>query len=123
MICRLVVRGSFACILALATLGPTAAYWRVASRTASVECGPLQYRTAGDGEALILIHDFTQMSRMWWLVIPRIGNSAIPADDVTRISAAERIPALVVWPGQGVDMGTGASSVNASPALSIWWRL
>jgi pimeloyl-ACP methyl ester carboxylesterase len=78
------------------------------SRTAEVEGVKLHYLTAGSGPAVILIHGYTQTSRMWkpiipllaekFLVIapdlPGIGDSEIPADGLDMKTAAIRIHAL-----------------------------
>lgn len=69
--------------------------------------------TAGQGPALILVHGYTQTSRMWRPIIPRlaekftviapdlpgIGDSDIPADGLDMKNAAIRIRALVKWLG------------------------
>jgi pimeloyl-ACP methyl ester carboxylesterase len=80
----------------------------ILSRTAEVEGARLHYLTAGHGPALILLHGYTQTSRMWRPVIPRfaekftviapdlpgIGDSAIPEAGLDMASAAVRIHAL-----------------------------
>src|SRR5207245_1061808 len=80
----------------------------IASRTAEVEGIKLHYLTAGQGPAVILLHGYTQTSRMWRPVIPLlaekftviapdlpgIGGSEIPADCLDMKSAALRIHAL-----------------------------
>src|SRR5207237_3616382 len=78
------------------------------SRTAVVDGLSLHYLTAGHGPAVILLHGFTQTSRMWRPLIPLlaerftviapdlpgIGESAIPADGLDMKTAAIRIHAL-----------------------------
>jgi pimeloyl-ACP methyl ester carboxylesterase len=68
----------------------------------------LHYLTAGQGPAVILLHGYTQTSRMWKPVIPLlagrflviapdlpgIGDSDIPADGLDMQTAAVRIHAL-----------------------------
>lgn len=68
----------------------------------------LHYLTAGRGSAVILLHGYTQTSRMWHPLIPRmaekfaiiapdlpgIGDSGIPADGLDMKNAAIRIHAL-----------------------------
>src|SRR5271163_1278099 len=81
----------------------------VASRTSQVEGIKLHYLTAGKGPAVILIHGYTQTSRMWRPIIPLlaekftviapdlpgIGDSEIPKDGLDMKNAAIRIHALV----------------------------
>ena len=75
------------------------------------EAGGLKfhYLHAGSGPAVILLHGYTQTSRMWRPLIPRlatkftviapdlpgIGDSAIPPDGLDMKSAATRVHALV----------------------------
>ncbi len=80
----------------------------IASRTAEVEGIKLHYLTAGQGPAVILLHGYTQTSRMWRPIIPLlaekftviapdlpgIGDSEIPADGLDMKTAAIRIHAL-----------------------------
>src|SRR5437016_4998810 len=78
------------------------------SRTAVVDGLALHYLTAGHGPAVILLHGYTQTSRMWRPLIPLlaerftviapdlpgIGESAIPADGLDMKTSAIRIHAL-----------------------------
>ena len=80
----------------------------VASRDAEVEGMTLHYLTAGKGPAVILLHGYTQTSRMWRPIIPQlaerftviapdlpgIGDSSIPADGLDMKTSAARIHAL-----------------------------
>jgi len=80
----------------------------VSSRNADVAGVTLHYLTAGTGPAIILLHGYTQTSRMWKPVIPKlatqftviapdlpgIGDSAIPADGLDMKTAAVRVHAL-----------------------------
>ena len=80
----------------------------VSSRSADVAGVTLHYLTAGTGPAVILLHGYTQTSRMWKPVIPKlatqftviapdlpgIGDSAIPADGLDMKTAAVRVHAL-----------------------------
>ena len=73
---------------------PSAASKAIVSRIATVDGLKLRYLTAGHGPALILLHGYTQTSRMWRPIIPSfaqkftviapdlpgIGDSGIPAD-------------------------------------------
>src|SRR6266446_3664514 len=78
----------------------------IASRTATVEGAKLHYLTAGHGPAVILLHGYTQTSRMWRPIIPLlaekftviapdlpgIGDSSIPGDNkIDMITAAQQI--------------------------------
>jgi len=88
---------------------PQAGSNAIASRTAEVQGVKLHYLTAGHGPAVILLHGYTQTSRMWRPLIPRlaekftviapdlpgIGDSDIPKDGLDMKSAAVRIHALV----------------------------
>jgi pimeloyl-ACP methyl ester carboxylesterase len=79
-----------------------------ASRVTKIEGKKLHYLTAGQGPALILLHGYTQTSRMWrplmdklkdkFTVIapdlPGIGDSDIPKDGCDMKTAAIRIHAL-----------------------------
>jgi pimeloyl-ACP methyl ester carboxylesterase len=81
----------------------------IASRKATIEGVKLHYLTAGDGPTLILLHGYTQTSRMWKPIIPLlaekftviapdlpgIGDSAIPKDGLDMKSAAIRIHSLI----------------------------
>ena len=80
----------------------------IVSRSAEVEGVKLHYLTAGHGPAVILLHGYTQTSRMWKPIIPLlaekftviapdlpgIGDSSIPTDGLDMKSAAIRIHAL-----------------------------
>jgi pimeloyl-ACP methyl ester carboxylesterase len=84
--------------------GPTT----IASLSAEVDGVKLHYLKAGDGPAVILLHGYTQTSRMWRPIIPLlakkfmviapdlpgIGDSDIPKDGLDMKSAAVRIHAL-----------------------------
>jgi pimeloyl-ACP methyl ester carboxylesterase len=80
----------------------------IASRTMTIESVKLHYLTAGQGPTLILLHGYTQTSRMWRPIIPLlaekftvivpdlpgIGDSAIPTNGLDMKTAAIRIHAL-----------------------------
>jgi len=80
----------------------------IASRTATVEGVTLHYLAAGHGPGVILLHGYTQTSRMWRPIIPKlaakfsviapdlpgIGDSEIPKDGLDMKTAAIRIHAL-----------------------------
>jgi len=80
------------------------------SRIATVGGLKLHYLTAGQGPTVILLHGYTQTSRMWRPIIPQlaekftviapdlpgIGDSGIPSDDqINMVVAAKEIHALV----------------------------
>jgi pimeloyl-ACP methyl ester carboxylesterase len=82
----------------------------IASRTATIDGVRLNYLTAGDGPAVVLLHGFAQTSRMWRPLVaklalkftviapdlPGIGDSSIPADqNISMITAAKQIHELV----------------------------
>jgi len=80
----------------------------VSSRSADVAGVTLHYLTAGAGPAVILLHGYTQTSRMWKPIVPTlarkftviapdlpgIGDSAIPPAGLDMKTAAIRIHAL-----------------------------
>ena len=80
----------------------------IASRTATVDGLKLHYLNAGHGPTVILLHGYTQTSRMWKPImpllaekftviapdLPGIGNSDIPSDGIDMKSSAIRIHAL-----------------------------
>ena len=81
---------------------------KIASHTAPIEGVKLHYLTAGHGPTLILLHGYTQTSRMWRPIIPLlaekftviapdlpgIGDSAIPKDGIDMKTAAIRLHSL-----------------------------
>ena len=87
---------------------PPATPETIASKTATVDGLQFHYLTAGNGPAVILLHGYTQTSRMWRPIIPllaekftviapdlpRIGDSGIPSDGLDMKSAATRVHAL-----------------------------
>jgi pimeloyl-ACP methyl ester carboxylesterase len=89
----------------------------IVSHTSEVEGLKLHYLTAGHGAPLILLHGYTQTSRMWKPIIPLladkfmviapdlpgIGGSEIPADGLDMQTAAIRIHALAK--SLGVEKG------------------
>jgi pimeloyl-ACP methyl ester carboxylesterase len=80
----------------------------IQSKYATVDGTKIHYLTAGHGPTVILLHGYTQTSRMWRPLIPRltekftviapdlpgIGDSDIPKDGLDMKSAAIRIHAL-----------------------------
>jgi pimeloyl-ACP methyl ester carboxylesterase len=82
----------------------------IAARDAKIDNVQLHYLTAGQGPAVVLLHGYTQTSRMWRPIIPvlaekftviapdlpGIGDSSIPADnEISMIVAAKQIHDLV----------------------------
>jgi pimeloyl-ACP methyl ester carboxylesterase len=82
----------------------------ITSRVAEVEGVKMRYLTAGHGPVVILLHGYTQTSRMWRPIIPLlaekftviapdlpgIGDSDIPSDRLDMKNAAIRIHGLAV---------------------------
>src|SRR5271163_3332106 len=80
----------------------------IAARTATIDGLKLHYLISGHGPAVVLLHGYTQTSRMWRPIIPRlaekftviapdlpgIGDSGIPKDGFEMQTAAIRIHAL-----------------------------
>ena len=79
----------------------------IASRTAAVEGVTLHYLTAGDGPAVILLHGYTQTSRMWRPIVPLLAKTfRVIAPDLPGIGASP-------IPADGLDMGTAATRIHA----------
>src|SRR6201993_2868146 len=101
------VRLAILCALSL-PLAATANQSGIQSRTGLVDGVKLHYLTAGQGPAVILLHGYTQTSRMWRPIIPLlakkftviapdlpgIGDSDIPPSGLDMKSAAIRIHGL-----------------------------
>src|SRR5919106_6703729 len=80
----------------------------ISAKTSNIEGLKLHYLSAGHGPTLILLHGYTQTSRMWKPIIPLlaekftviapdlpgIGESAIPKDGLDMKNAAMRIHSL-----------------------------
>jgi len=93
----------FASLLAHAA----AAQGTLTSRTAEVEGVKLHYLTAGRGPAVVLLHGYTQTSRMWKPIIPLLTERfTVIAPDLPGIGDSE-IPAA------GLDMKTAAIRIHA----------
>lgn len=95
-------------IASLSAKGGSAPESTIDSRTASIDGVKLHYLTAGHGPAVILLHGYTQTSRMWRPImpllaekftviapdLPGIGDSDVPSDGLDMKNAAIRIHAL-----------------------------
>jgi len=104
--CSLLARALILLITLFSTAG---AATTIDSRTAVVNGLKLHYVTAGHGPVVILLHGYTQTSRMWRPIMPRlaekftviapdlpgIGDSDIPASGLDMKSAAMTIHGLV----------------------------
>ena len=76
------------------------------SRTAVVDGMKLHYLTAGHGPAVILLHGYTQTSRMWRPITPLLAEKfTVIAPDLPGIGDSE-------IPTTGLDMKTAASRIH-----------
>jgi len=79
----------------------------IAERDATVEGVKLHYLTAGEGPAVILLHGYTQTSRMWRPIAPKLAERfTVVAPDLPGIGDSE-------IPRDGLDMKTAAIRVHA----------
>jgi len=79
----------------------------IVSRDAEVDGVKLHYLTAGQGPAVILLHGYTQTSRMWRPIIPLLaGKFRVIAPDLPGIGESE-------IPKDGLDMKAAAIRVHA----------
>lgn len=105
-----VVRGAALALgVLLSAVAAHAAAPAVTERDVNVEGLKMHYLTAGSGPAVLLLHGYTQTSRMWQPLIPRladhftvvapdlpgIGDSEVPASGLDMKAAAIRVHALV----------------------------
>jgi pimeloyl-ACP methyl ester carboxylesterase len=78
----------------------------IKSRSSVVEGARLHYLTAGQGPAVILLHGYTQTSRMWKPVIPLLaGKFRVIAPDLPGIGESD-------IPKDGLDMKTAATRIH-----------
>jgi pimeloyl-ACP methyl ester carboxylesterase len=85
----------------------SAASETIASRVATVDGVKLHYLTAGHGPAVILLHGYTQTSRMWKPIIPLLAEKfTVIAPDLPGIGDSE-------IPANGLDMKTAAIRIHA----------
>src|SRR5438445_4793309 len=104
------MRAMYSLVSFLLVSGSLFAAPEIGSRTAKVDNVELHYLTAGRGPVVVLLHGYTQTSRMWRPIIPLlaekftviapdlpgIGDSSIPADNkIDMITAAKQIHDLV----------------------------
>ena len=95
------------CLLLFSAAVAHAAGDEIASRTADVEGLKLHYLTAGHGPAVILLHGYTQTSRMWRPLIPSLAEKfTVIAPDLPGIGDSE-------IPKDGLDMKTSAIRIHA----------
>jgi pimeloyl-ACP methyl ester carboxylesterase len=79
----------------------------IASHTADVDGLKIHYLTAGQGPAVILLHGYTQTSRMWRPLIPLLaGKFTVIAPDLPGIGDSD-------IPRDGLDMKTSAVRIHA----------
>src|SRR5271155_59319 len=79
----------------------------IASRTAEIDGVKLHYLTVGKGPAVILLHGYTQTSRMWKPIFPLLAEKfTVIAPDLPGIGDSE-------IPGDGLDMKTAAIRIHA----------
>jgi len=78
----------------------------IADKTADVDGLKLHYLTAGNGPTVILLHGYTQTSRMWGPIIPRLAEKfTVIAPDLPGIGDSE-------IPNDGLDMKTAAIRIH-----------
>jgi pimeloyl-ACP methyl ester carboxylesterase len=79
----------------------------IASKTATVDGLKLHYLTAGHGPAVILLHGYTQTSRMWRPIMPLLAEKfTVIAPDLPGIGDSD-------IPKNGLDMKSAAISIHA----------
>jgi pimeloyl-ACP methyl ester carboxylesterase len=79
----------------------------IASRTAMVDGLKLHYLTAGHGPAVLLLHGYTQTSRMWRPLMPQLAEKfTVIAPDLPGIGDSD-------VPQKGLDMKSAAITIHA----------
>src|SRR5437762_13345457 len=77
------------CVL-LSAVAAQAAAPALSERDANVEGLRMHYLTAGSGPAVLLLHGYTQTSRMWRPLIPRLAEHfTVIAPDLPGIGALD----------------------------------
>ena len=85
----------------------TAASNSIESKFATVEGIKIHYLSAGHGPAVVLLHGYTQTSRMWRPLIPKLTDKfTVIAPDLPGIGESE-------VPKDGLDMKTAAIRMHA----------
>jgi pimeloyl-ACP methyl ester carboxylesterase len=91
----------------LATAQTPSAVKGIASRDAVVEGAKIHYLTAGHGPTVILLHGYTQTSRMWKPIIPQLAAKfTVIAPDLPGIGDSD-------IPKAGLDMKSAAVTIHA----------
>ncbi|MBA3915405.1 MAG: alpha/beta fold hydrolase [Acidobacteriales bacterium] len=86
---------------------PTPASNSISAHDADVDGLKLHYLTAGHGPAVLLLHGYTQTSRMWRPLMPSLAeNFTVIAPDLPGIGDSG-------IPASGLDMKSAAVSVHA----------
>ena len=79
----------------------------ITSRTATVDGLKLHYLTAGHGPTIILLHGYTETSRMWRPIIPKLAEKfTVIAPDLPGIGDSG-------IPQHGLDMKSAAITIHA----------
>ena len=79
------------CLTALLLAALPAHAQGVTERSASVNGVRINYKIAGQGPAIVLLHGYTQTSHMWLPLIPKLsGSHTVIAPDLRGIGASER---------------------------------
>ena len=79
----------------------------IASKFAQVDGSKLHYLTAGKSSAVVLLHGYTQTSRMWRPIIPLLAEKfTVIAPDLPGIGDSD-------IPSKGLDMKSAAASIHA----------
>jgi pimeloyl-ACP methyl ester carboxylesterase len=80
---------------------------RIDSKFATVQGTKIHYLQSGHGPAVILLHGYTQTSRMWRPLIPKLANKfTVIAPDLPGIGESD-------IPKDGLDMKTAAVRMHA----------
>src|SRR4029453_1731899 len=79
----------------------------IASRTTTVDGVRLHYLTTGHGPTVILLHGYTQTSRMWAPIIPRLAERFTVIPPLLPGSRQSKLPA------DGLDMKTAAVRIHS----------
>jgi hypothetical protein len=96
----------------------------IVSRTAQIEGVAVHYLTAGQGAPLILLHGYTQTSRMWRPIMPRLAEQFMEKTGwrAPRISKPARRCGASCPPVLGTREATPSSSIQTSRILPATGR-